>query len=362
MRYYDTQNAWNNFSSKMLNEDDNMVGTDHEMPTDIDNADNEYGGFVRNDSSSGITSAGTTSGTSSVRDNKNRSASLILAANIVSTSRGNTEIVDQIIEENKVDDSMKMQDRKVDDFYEENPSGESGNVRVKFSPESAMSLPSSGDDTQKLDDSPTESDSVSSSKTDIEIDNNEQKETVKEKMEVILDSGRKELEDPPSDTSIKLEAPVKVASASIAANIHSYHSNAFLPFSIIPQNELPDACDVAVDAILALLQPQKAQEVYRASARAFLGRTVRHSLNAKMFEIGLHALQTFLPDDPIRLSVLLWRGNSTNWLANLSDKLKGIVEQPIGPPGGAGSLAGMHGHSFGMYNYSTITVYFYHFM
>jgi hypothetical protein len=298
----------------MLNEDDNMVGTDHEMPPNIDNTDNEYGGFVRNDSGSGITSTSTTSGTSSVCGSRKTSTSLILAANIVSTSRGKTEIqenkeiVDQIIQENIVDNSMKIQDQKVDDIYEKNvETGEIGNVRVKFLPESepAMSLPSSGEDTQKLDDNLTESESVSIgslNETDIEIDNNEQKLIAKEKIDVILDSGRRELEDPPLDTSIKLEAmlldgstgssdnfsnlanatpnvtlpaAVKVASASMAApNIHSYHSNIFLPFSMIPQNELPDTCDFAVDAILALLQPQKAQEVYRFITYAVLNEFI----------------------------------------------------------------------------------------
>jgi hypothetical protein len=114
----------------------------------------------------------------------------------------------------------------------------------------------------------------------------------------------------------------------LSHKMHSYQNSIKLPFSIIPNNETPDACDTAVEAVLALLQPHEAQIAYRDSARAFLGRTVRRSLNAKTFESGLHALRLFLPDDPIRLSVLLWRGNSTNWLTNLTEKLKTLTEQP----------------------------------
>ena len=127
----------------------------------------------------------------------------------------------------------------------------------------------------------------------------------------------------------ELVATVVPVLRPVPPRIHSYKACKFLPISNIPDNEAPDVCDVAVDSVLALLIPYDAQVVYRSSARAFLGRAVRHSLNSKMFESGLHAVQTFLPDDPIRLTVLLWRGNLTNWLANLSDKLR-ILEQPNG--------------------------------
>lgn len=119
--------------------------------------------------------------------------------------------------------------------------------------------------------------------------------------------------------------------------VHSYKACRHLPESLIPENSAPDARDAAVGVVLSLLKPYDAQLLYRSSARAFLGRAVRNSLNAKLFESGLHALQTFLPDDPIRLTVLLWRGNSTNWLANLSDKLR-VLELPGGS--GSGRLGG----------------------
>ena len=116
----------------------------------------------------------------------------------------------------------------------------------------------------------------------------------------------------------------------IMPKIHSYKMNQFLPLSMISENKLPDFCDMAVESIVSLLTPQEEQIKYRASARAFLGRTVRHALKAKLFESGLHALSSFLPDDPIRLTLLLWRGNSTNWLSNLGDKMRSIELQPIG--------------------------------
>lgn len=136
-----------------------------------------------------------------------------------------------------------------------------------------------------------------------------------------------------------LVAEVVPASRPEPPRIHSYKACRHLPASLIPDNHAPDSRDAAVNSVLSLLKPYDTQIQYRNSARAFIGRAVRHSLNAKLFESGLHALQTFLPDDPIRLTVLLWRGNSTNWLANLSDKLR-VLEQPggAGRPGSAGGM------------------------
>ena len=141
-----------------------------------------------------------------------------------------------------------------------------------------------------------------------------------------------------------LVAEVVPASRPEPPRIHSYKACKHLPAYLIPDNHAPDQRDAAVNSVLSLLKPYDSQLQYRNSARAFIGRAVRHSLNAKLFESGLHALQTFLPDDPIRLTVLLWRGNSTNWLANLSDKLR-VLEQPggAGRPGSAGGM-GLNGN------------------
>ena len=130
--------------------------------------------------------------------------------------------------------------------------------------------------------------------------------------------------------------------------IHSYRACKHLPVTNIPDNETASACDVAVDAVLALLMPYEAQIAYRDSARMYLDRAVRHSLNAKVFESGLHALKVFLPDDPIRLTVLLWRGNSSNWLASLSDKLRILEQTAASINKSASSLGG--GSGTGMIN------------
>ena len=127
----------------------------------------------------------------------------------------------------------------------------------------------------------------------------------------------------------------------VPPRIHSYKSCKYQRIVSILESEVSSACDVAVDAVLSLLMPHEVQITYRTSARAYLDRAVRLSLNAKIFESGLHALQTFLPDDPVRLTVLLWRGNSTNWLANLTDKMRTL--ENAGGSAGSKSLPGSMG-------------------
>lgn len=138
-------------------------------------------------------------------------------------------------------------------------------------------------------------------------------------------------------------ATVVPAACPVPPRIHSYKTCKYLPIVTISESDIPSVCDAAVDAVLSLLMPYEGQITYRSSARAYLDRAVRFSLNAKMFESGLHALQTFLPDDPIRLTVLLWRGNSTNWLANLSEKMRSLEHAggSAGNKSGPGSSGGM---------------------
>ena len=98
----------------------------------------------------------------------------------------------------------------------------------------------------------------------------------------------------------------------------------FLTVKSIPNNRLPDARDRVIESILAYFTPQELQITYRNSARAFLSQLVRQSLKAKIFEAGLPALHCFLPDDPFRLCILLWRGNSVNWLSILNDSMQAV--------------------------------------
>jgi hypothetical protein len=149
---------------------------------------------------------------------------------------------------------------------------------------------------------------------------------------------------------------------------HTYTSSKHVPEACIPTNEVADSRDQAVEAVLSLLWPREAQvsrlphgqdragciavsvstSIFTSFSSSFspcfhphlrlslraLSRpgdlpvlrvhvaqqATQRSLNTKTFEAGLHAVHCFLPDDPVRLSVLLcqlWRGNAANWLTVL---------------------------------------------
>lgn len=127
-------------------------------------------------------------------------------------------------------------------------------------------------------------------------------------------------------------APVEVVAVVIPDPppvIHTYLTCAVLPTDLIPVNEEDDLRDEAIGSVITLLEPHQAQVSYRNSVRAFLARVVRRTLSAKVYETGLHALDCFLPDDPIRLTVLLGRTNLfvENWLPTLADKLSVLADQ-----------------------------------
>lgn len=175
--------------------------------------------------------------------------------------------------------------------------------------------------------------------------------------DILGDAGRKDSTKCENDCiemeeiadAFELPCDKKVESAPVQSKIHTYRNNRHLPISAMSERETPDGSDAAISAIVNLLIPHDDQFTYRASAHAFLSRTVRNSLKAKLFETGLHALKSFLPDDPIRLTVLLWRGNSTNWLANLGDKLR-CLSQPNSAGTGQGSANGMGSNNVSVFD------------
>ena len=128
--------------------------------------------------------------------------------------------------------------------------------------------------------------------------------------------------------SVALSEAVPIVIPDPPPVIHTYTTCTLLPIDIIPTNEEEDARDVAIGSVITLLEPHQAQITYRNSVRAFLARVVRRTLGAKVYETGLHALNCFLPDDPIRLTVLLGRTNVyiDTWLPALTEKLSILAD------------------------------------
>ena len=97
-----------------------------------------------------------------------------------------------------------------------------------------------------------------------------------------------------------------------------YH---FLDPSLIPVNTTASADDEVVEGLLALLLPSELQLAYRQALVAFLSKHVRKSLSAKLFELGGSALRCALPDDPIRVSVVVCRSQEASWHSKLNERL-----------------------------------------
>ena len=111
--------------------------------------------------------------------------------------------------------------------------------------------------------------------------------------------------------------------------VHTYKNCVELPFDMIPCNEEPEARDAVISGILSLIEPHESQRNYRASVRTYITRLVRRLYGAKVFEVGLHSLEYFLPTDPIRLSILLRRSNPpsgpSDWIPPLAEKLEHLA-------------------------------------
>ena len=109
---------------------------------------------------------------------------------------------------------------------------------------------------------------------------------------------------------------------------HTYLTCSIITIDLIPTNEEDEAKDVAVGSVINLLEPTQAQITYRHSVKAFLSRVVQRTLGAKVYETGLHALNWFVPDDPVRLTVLLGRTNNflETWLPTLTEKLSTLSD------------------------------------
>lgn len=77
----------------------------------------------------------------------------------------------------------------------------------------------------------------------------------------------------------------------------------------------------SVDDVLKLIIPQIQSLYYRSSVEKYISVLVSKSLGAQVYEMGLHSLGCFLPDDPLNLAIFLCRGLENSWYIRLNEKL-----------------------------------------
>lgn len=84
-----------------------------------------------------------------------------------------------------------------------------------------------------------------------------------------------------------------------------------------------------IDGLIDAIQPHETQLLYRASVIAWIRRQIRKCINCTAIEMSFHELRCFLPDDPIKLSLILCKGRMTNWHTMIIDRLNYLAERAI---------------------------------
>ena len=85
--------------------------------------------------------------------------------------------------------------------------------------------------------------------------------------------------------------------------------------------------DQDIQTILQMVQPYDAQFQYRSSALGLLRKQIRSTLSVNTFDVSLHEVRCFLPDDPIKLSVIISKSHMATWHSSLVDHFTLLAER-----------------------------------
>jgi hypothetical protein len=99
-----------------------------------------------------------------------------------------------------------------------------------------------------------------------------------------------------------------------------------LPLSSIPISDERHEYDGITEEIIDLVIPHEEQVQYRRNAVTTLIQFIKRIVGLKSFDVSFNALKTFLPDDRIRISILLTKGLSTSSLGLLHEKICRLSE------------------------------------
>jgi hypothetical protein len=87
------------------------------------------------------------------------------------------------------------------------------------------------------------------------------------------------------------------------------------------------AFEKEAEEIIRLVQPRENQFEYRSSATNYLKKQITRSLNCPVLDLSFHELKCFLPDDPIKITVVLSQSSISTWHKVVYDRLLIISEQ-----------------------------------
>lgn len=94
-----------------------------------------------------------------------------------------------------------------------------------------------------------------------------------------------------------------------------------LTIDMVPVNTVGTLLDDIIEDAINVLEPQENQLKFRSSIEKQVFDLCRKFIGAQVYEMGLHSLHCFLPDDDITMSVYLCRGLESTWYTRLVEKL-----------------------------------------
>lgn len=111
----------------------------------------------------------------------------------------------------------------------------------------------------------------------------------------------------------------------------TYDKSLLLPISTIPCNIEPNEVDNDIDDLIHMLRPHDEQIKLRRNIQQSLMSIVKRYIGCRMFDSTVYAIKCFLPDDGIKLSLVMSRLVPNNWFLMLHDKLTKISERSLDP-------------------------------
>ena len=107
----------------------------------------------------------------------------------------------------------------------------------------------------------------------------------------------------------------------------SLPNSPYLPVELLPLGDRGTALDSATDGVLKMIAPTEEQIQHRNSIVAMLRRQLRIALGATAFEIGLPVSRCLLPDDPIKMTVVISKALIPTWHTQVCDQLTNFAEK-----------------------------------
>ena len=111
----------------------------------------------------------------------------------------------------------------------------------------------------------------------------------------------------------------------------TYDKSLLLPISTIPCNVEPNEGDNAIEDLIHMLRPHDEQIKLRRSIQQNLMSFVKRHIGCRVFDSTVYAIKCFLPDDGIKLSLVMSRLVPNNWFLMLHDKLMKLSERSLDP-------------------------------